>query len=84
MSYTIRWNAPLSTTQRRWLRCWLDRVADSRPGVVERRRGALTVRHTTEEFAHSFAALTMAVLDRPTFAYTLDAVPESSGTLAAA
>jgi hypothetical protein len=84
MSYTIRWNAPLSTTQRRWLRCWLDRVAHSRPGLVERHRGALTVRHTTEEFAHSFAALTMAVLDRPTFAYSLEAAPEPTGALAAA
>jgi hypothetical protein len=71
MSYTIRWNAPLTRTERRWLQGWLDRVAGPRPSLIERQRGAISVRAATPETAHTFAALTLTVIGRPRFAYTL-------------
>jgi hypothetical protein len=84
MSYTIRWTTPLNRTERRWLRCWLERLIDRSPGLVERRQGAITVRAAAPETIHAFAALTMAVIGRPRFAYTLATVDGHGGVRAAA
>lgn len=84
MSFTIRWTTPLNRTERRWLRCWLDRLTERCPTLVERRPGAVIVRDTTPEAVRPFAALTMAVLGRPRFAYTLAAADEHGDRRAAA
>ncbi len=84
MSFTIRWTTPLNSTERRWLRCWLDRVTERCPSLVERHRGGIIVRGGTPEVVHSFAALTMAVIGRPRFAYALAEVGEHADTRAAA
>ena len=84
MSFTIRWMTPLNRTERRWLRCWLERVAEKCPSLIERHRGGITVRGGNPEVVHSFAALTMAVIGRPRFAYALAEVGEHADTRAAA
>jgi hypothetical protein len=84
MSFVIRWTTPLGRAERRWLRCWLDRVGAKRPGPVERCRGGIIVRDATPEEAHSFAALTMAVVGQAIFAYTLEPLYESAEARAAA
>ena len=84
MSFVIRWTSPLTSTERRWLQCWLDRADVTRPGLVERCRGAIIVRHATPEDAHSFAALTMAVIGQPIFGYTLEPFSEHAESRAAA
>ena len=84
MSYTIRWTTPLNSTERRWLRSWLDRVTEKSPSLVERRRNGITVRGGSPEVVHSFAALTMAIVGRPRFAYTLAEVDNRAATRAAA
>ncbi len=84
MSFMIRWTTQLNRTERRWLQGWLDRVDAKRPGLVERCRGAIIVRHATPEEAHSFAALTMAVVGQPIFGYTLEPLYEQAESRAAA
>lgn len=71
MSYEIRWNEPLTSRQRRWLRAWAGRVSKGRAGLLERQRGALVVRQTTEQLAHEFAALTMLILGRSPYSYAI-------------
>ena len=83
MTFTIDWSTPLSRSERRWLRCWLDRLTSKCPGLVEYRRGSLNVRGGSAEAAHSFAALTTAIIGRPRFAYTLAAAPNGTGRVAA-
>jgi hypothetical protein len=67
MDLTIEWTNPLSQAERRRLRNWLDRF----PSTVERRAGAIVVHRSDADFAHSFAALTMAVIGRDPLAYAL-------------
>lgn len=82
--FAISWVTPLTRTERRWLRCWLDRLAATCPGPVEYRRGSLTVRGGSPEAAHSFAALTTAIIGRPRFAYVLAEMPRHAPGSAAA
>ena len=83
MSFKISWTTQLSRTEQRWLQRWLDRAGARHPGLVERCRGAIIVRHATPEEAHSFAALTMAVVGQPIFAYTLEPLYEQAESRAA-
>ena len=71
MDFTISWTTPLTSTERRRLRCWLQRAVERYPGLIEHRRGVLIVRDDNLDAAHSFAALTMAVVGRDPLAYTL-------------
>ena len=84
MSFKISWPTHLSRTEQRWLRHWLDRAGAKCPGLVERCRGAIIVRRATAEEAHSFAALTMAVVGQPIFGYTLEPLYEQAESRAAA
>jgi DNA-binding NarL/FixJ family response regulator len=74
LSLTIHWATPLDQAERRRLRCWLDRF----PGLVERRPDAIVVRNGAPGPAHSFAALTMAVIGRDPLAYELVEAPEQA------
>ena len=73
MSFSIEWTTPLNRAERRYLQSWLDRFPSR---VFERRRGAIVVHNSSSEPAHTFAALTMAVIGRDPLAYVLVDVPE--------
>jgi hypothetical protein len=84
MSFMIQWTNQLDRTQRRWLRGWLDRFGTKHPGLVEQCGAGIIVRHTTPDQAHSFAALTMAVVGQPVFAYSIEPLAEQVHSPAAA
>jgi hypothetical protein len=81
MTFAIEWTTPLNRAERRNLRCWLERFPSH---VFERRPGAIVVHDSNLEPAHTFAALTMAVIGRDPLAYVLVDLPEQpEGRMAA-
>jgi hypothetical protein len=71
MSLTIRWTTPLNLAERRWLDGWLSRFRVDGAVLIQPNHRGITVYDDDLDVVHTFAALTMAIIGRPRFAYEL-------------